>query len=238
MKTLVKGIALFAMMAGAGQASAYVINDTYYGADGFSGLSDRDVIGDSRYQIYNMDVNFDSTYMTVRVNTNFTNVGDPYKVDFGDLFISIDGWNPNTTLSNYRADNASTGEDWEFVFDTSGGMLHGGNFDIYTSDQFFGSSGLYYRKNQEVQYAGGGTNLGGSSVDLTHAGAGGYVEYKILLASLGISGDVSLGLKWGMTCANDTIEGKVDTNIVPEPASLLLIGIGLLGLGVLSRKRA
>lgn len=237
MKTLVKGLALFAMMAVAGQASATIIQDKYYGADGFSSLSDRDVIGDkNRYEINNMDVNFDSKYMSVRINTNFTNVGDPYKVDFGDLFISIDGWKPYGSAP-YTSDNIFTGEKWEFVFDTSGGMLYGGDFKILTSDKFFGGSGLYYRKNQEVQYGGGGTEYTGSSVDLSHAGYGGYVEYKILLASLGISGDVSLGFKWGMTCANDSIEGGLRTT-VPEPTSLLILALGLLGLGVATRKRA
>jgi len=235
MKTLLKGMALFATMAVAGQVSATVIDDTYWGSDGFSGLSDRDVIGTSHYQIYNMDVNFDASYMTVRVNTNFTSAGDAYGVDFGDLFISVDGWNPYGSAP-YTGDNRTTGEDWEFVFDTSGGMLYGGNFNIATSDDFFGASGYYYRKNQEVQYAGGGTEYAGSSVDLSNAGAGGYVEYKILLASLGISGDVSLGLRWEMTCSNDAIEGAVRTS-VPEPSSLLLIVAGLLGLGAIRRQR-
>ena len=89
-----------------GQASAVLIDDTYWGADGFTSLSDRDRIGDSRYEVYSMDVSFNSGYMNVRVNTNFS-TPDRYGVDFGDLFISTDGWSPNSTTSHYRSDNIS-----------------------------------------------------------------------------------------------------------------------------------
>ena len=180
-----------------------------------------------------MDVSFSGDSMTVRVYTGFNESNDDFGVLYGDLFISTDGWHPDTSAAHYANDNIFTGEKWEYVFDTSGGSLHGGNFDIYTSNHFFGGSGYYYRQNQEVQYAGGGSSYTGSSVDLSHAGQ--YIEYNILLSSLGIQGPANIGLKWGMTCSNDSIEGQVS---VPEPSALMLLGLGLLGLGVTARKRS
>lgn len=211
-------------------ANALVIVDTYEGSDDH-GYGDR--IGDSRYEIDNMEVIFSGGYMNIRVNTNFNQTDDPYGIQFGDLFISSDGWNPYGSAP-YTADDASTGEAWEFVFDTSANMLYGGDFSINLSDDMVDPAYIF-RNGQEVQRNAGGTSINGSSVDTSHAGEGGYIEYNILLSSLGpISGDV--GLKWGMTCANDTIEGALAIP-VPEPGSLVLLSLGLFGLAGLRKKK-
>ena len=211
---------------------AYTINDTYIGSNDH-GYGDR--IGNSSYEVYGMDVDFSGGMMNVRVHTNFNQSTDPYGIEFGDLFISVDGWNPNGSAP-YLSDNAATGESWEFAFDTSLNGLYGGNFSILTSDDKLDASRYIFRNGQEVQRGSGGTLMaGGSSVDLSNAGAGGYVDYSISLAALGLTSDANIGLKWGMTCANDTIEGAVAYNVA-EPMSVLLFGIGLLGLGAIRRK--
>lgn len=236
---MIKGItgliASAACLLIAGQVSATLIQDNYIGSNnhGYG-----DVIASpseyDHYNISNMDVTLGGGYMTVRVNTGFSEADDLYGVRFGDLFISTNGWHPYGSAPYYQ-DNASNGEGWEYVFDTSANTLYGGSFSILTSDYFFGSSGYVYRNGQEVQRGTGGTAANGGSVDLSHAGIGGYIEYNILLSDLGISGDTQIGLKWGMTCANDTIEGVAS---VPEPGALMLLGLALLGLSLTARLRA
>jgi len=216
-------------------ASPVSIPDNYVGADAH-GYGDR--IGDSRYEVQRMDVTVDATFMNVRVFTNFNQATDPYGTLFGDLFISTDGWHPYGAAP-YTADNASNGEDWEYVFDTSGNSLYGGNFSILLSDnappEVGNPSGFIVRNGQEVLRGSGGTAVAGSSVDLTHAGMGGYIDYRILLSSLNLADNAQVGLRWAMTCANDVIEGQV---AVPEPAALALFGLGLAGLGFTRRRKA
>jgi len=224
-----------AFLLAAGQASATIIQDNYIGSDdhGYG-----DVIASSseynHYNISNMDVSFSGGVMTVRVNTGFSEADDSYGVQFGDLFISTNGWHPYGSAP-YYSDDASNGEAWEYVFDTSQNSLYGGSFSILNSEDFFDPTRYIFRTGQEVQRGIGGTAIKGGSVDLSHAGIGGYVEYNILLSDLGISGPAEIGLKWGMTCANDTIEGMAS---VPEPSALMLLGLGLLGLGFTARKRS
>lgn len=238
MKHLIKTGCIFLLLAASGNASAIIIDDKYVGSNDHGW---GDVIGSKeRYQVKNMEVIFDGDYMNVTVNTNFRNTTtdrDPNGVNYGDLFISTNGWNPYGVESNgYKYDRASNGEKWEFVFDTSAKMLYGGEFSIRTSDSFF-SSGTF-RNGQEVQRGNAGTSFAGSSVDMSKVGYGGSITYSILLSSLGLSSDVELGLKWGMTCANDTIEGKVHYTSVPEPSTLLLLGASLLGFGFTARRKS
>lgn len=235
MKQFLQFIGTFVLtLAAVGSAHAITINDHYWGADD-NGHGDR--IGDTVYEVLNMDVTFTGDFLNVRVNTNFSEAGNPYEfIEFGDLFISTDGWRPYGSAP-YASDDASNGEDWEFVFDTSVESLFGGTFGIASSDELMPGFGYIFRNGQEVQRDSGGDALGGSSVDLNNVGTGGYLDYNILLSSLELSGSGDLGLKWGMTCANDTIEGAVRYN-VPEPDSIALLGMGLLGLfGVTARRK-
>jgi hypothetical protein len=65
-----------------------------------------------------------------------------------------------------------------------------------------------------------------------------YVAFD--MASLGVAGQFDLEVHWTMSCGNDAIDGTIEglSVTVPEPASIALFGLGLLGLGVARRRQA
>ena len=62
-------------------------------------------------------------------------------------------------------------------------------------------------------------------------------EFSFLLADLGLENGGDVNFHWTMGCGNDFLVLQADVNPVPEPASMLLLGIGLIGLGIVGRKR-
>ena len=237
------GALLLLAAAGAAQAVPVTIVDTYRGTDAH-GYGDR--IGSREYEVERMDV---SRYasggaqrLNVKVYTYFNEARDRYGTLFGDLFLSTDGWSPFGSAP-YGFDHHGNGETWEFVFDTSANRLYGGSFEMLLAEQVAPATtvpGAVVRDGQEVLRGGGGDAVGTDNwVSLAEVSSApgqlGYLEYDIALADLGLSGSYSLGLKWGMSCANDTIEGLVQH--VSEPPVWAMWWTGLLGWAAFARRR-
>ena len=246
-KLLLLALGLFLIMAIAPQNSrAYIINDNYYGADdhGYG-----DVIGDDwRFDIDCMEITTTGSTMTVDIRTTFDQKQDypsGAPVLFGDLFISTDGWSPAGT-SPYLTDNMlnSDAEDWEYAFHlqvgedplnyTKGTDYTGKLYSISDSDinASYAPSGWTWRDNQEVTI---NPPEGGVDGSWSYTG-GGSGAYGHLVMEFGIPTSWNLnnlGFHWGPTCANDVIEGGAP---IPEPATMLLLGSGLIGLAGFRKK--
>lgn len=223
-----------------------IINDGYWGSNdhGYG-----DVISSaSSKAFFNVDhlkVVFNSDHkVNVTVYTGFNQYdARALGTKYGDLFISSMGWHPyvGSDPLHFKQDSyGTTGTQWNYVIDTSeGGALYGGAFSVYQSQDLIPAN-YVFRNGQVVQRKTGGTKLGQEAVLF---GSEAYTgkTYNTLTYSfdgdlLGIHAGDELAFKWGMTCANDTIEGGAVVP-VPTPATLPLLAAGI-GAGWLARRRA
>lgn len=239
-------IAAFLFMVFSSQAGAdqWTIADNYIGG-GYSptyAQNGGDVISlpseINRYDIDNMIVSIDgSGAVEVKITTDYIDGSSGTR--YGDLFISTNGWHPFGD-SPYYGDVYGNGESWEFAFDTSLNRIYSiADVSIRTSNYFFSHlPSSYYRTNQEVQIdPGSATPVSAGGTSFTNNIL--YLTYAFNLSDLGISLDqgYDLGFRWGMTCANDVIEGGVSNSPVPDPATFLMMGMGLLGISAAARKK-
>lgn len=223
------------------------ITDMYHGADdhGYG-----DIIGKNHlYSVQSMDVHFGSGQLMIDVYSRyFDNIGSD-QTGLGDLFISTDGWNPFGS-SPYASDDASNGESWEFGLKLDNYGATSGNLFLYdmtpsnSATLSFAPSGYIWRDGQEVRVNTGNASLLSSTAgswSIHNNGTLGddtddYMRFMLNNTTYNsyFSGVQNYGFHWTMTCANDVIEGGA---VIPEPSTVLLLGLGLVGIGGYARVR-
>lgn len=249
---LAAGIAA-ATAVGASTAHADVtIADTYYG--GTNTYNGQDVIGDTAvFDIKNATFARINGGNTLRVTIGTNYAGAPgtagaLGTGYGALFITpgANAWSPVGT-GPYSTDVYQSG-DWAYAFTVpfnpgaatsgAGGLYStadgtivmsnvGGNPITYPNP---GNGGSYFRQDQAVQFTPGANalSLAGGSWSVQSGKLVFDIDDNQLLGN-------SMAFSWGMTCANDVIQGQVAG--IPEPSAWALLILGFGGCGAAVRRR-
>jgi hypothetical protein len=244
--------ALILTLSASLSASPITILDTYVGGDdqGYG-----DVIGDvNKFGIDSMTVDLVGTSLTVTINTLFGDNGlgsfSGYTVSgngigFGDLFLSSTGWDPYGA-SPYSSDDSSNGTIWDYgisladrwnksstasLYSLDTSTLPTQNSDALLSEDFL--TGATFRNGQEVAVNTGTASLLTNTTTFD-GNTSGALTFVLDITGTDLVGASSIGLHWGMTCGNDTIEGAYN---VPEPSTIVMMLLGLLFVGSMGLRR-
>ncbi len=212
-----------------GSSSAYSIND-----------SPNDAIG-YEFESYGIDV-----YNFTPGENNGAIAFDLY-TDYPEAGITVGTW--ATEVADLFVTENYHGTDylWAIPLVDHGSFLAGNWYavgSVLISDDFEPQDQYTYTytHNAPVRIGTLGNNYGWTTFDgsATWSGpVGDNPDYTIRLQSTLWEDDpnATFDLYWGTaTCGNDPVEGSAAP--VPEPSTILLMGIGLLGLVGYSRKRS
>jgi hypothetical protein len=245
MKKIFLGFAVFilALFISTG-AGALSIDDSTLGATTyFGGIihpsagSYDDYIG-SNFRVTNLTATQVGGYTTVVLTgpyftTSYATGASSYG-NIGDLYISSTGWKVNDIVDpvHFRNDTFLSSEGWNYVISYIDQKVYSlNNFaGITPTSNEGGEWGGSYRSDQAYRGGYSGSFLYDDVTVVLDSSSG------ILTFTFPDLGNVdAMGYHWTMACGNDVVEGGGTP--VPEPATMLLVGSGLLGLAGYGRKK-
>ncbi len=171
---------------------------------------------------------------------NFKNGNSGYMS--GDLFIDVHGDAKYGDIHGTGYGNKTVTDTfgYDYVFDLN---FNDSSYTVYALNTVSKTETSYYWQNQGSnpwRYVDGGEEIGDGSFNfmegVTGLGFEGDCHYALTGFDLSIIGDdIDFISHFTMGCGNDNLMGK--TSPVPEPATMLLLGIGLIGVAGIGRKK-
>jgi len=234
-KPLAVLLIVFGLFLWTGGAVAYTINDNVDDAiEGSNGL----------FESYGINVAKSGSFLNIDLYTSYKGpllVGQ-WTTYYADLAIDVDGvagYEYGFTLKSYNGNTLGA------LYKNAGWL----DSDYHKEHDVSGTKYSYIFNQYiitTVQNVGTPLSTPGFSVSDPPYDIAGWgdtsdytISFQLALSDLGLtsSGDYTLKFLWGTaTCANDVVQGSTTVH-VPEPATMLLLGFGLIGLVGFGRKK-
>ena len=192
--------------------------------------------GGEAFDIEGFNFAFDNTYMYLSITASFgSGIFSPTfnrTYNEGQIFFGFDGSNYDYALDPFTSQLYGVAT-WTGIPVVPGG--YGSNAIISAAVGPYQATSGFILGNIDETYS---FYLGLESNPLVPGDGNTYIkEYRVALADLGV--DIltksSVHFQQTMECGNDL--GTGDFGIVPEPASMILLGMGLLGMGAYLRRK-
>jgi len=158
----------------------------------------------------------------------------------GDLYISSTGWKVTTDIGGTGygvGDKFLLSEGWDYVvpFKNNAAGFNTGLYELTGPFTSSSNQGIFTEWREDQAWRdGAGNKVGNAKVDLFFDPTG---SLTFTVENVFNWDPAGIGYHWTMGCGNDVVEGGAQVD-VPEPAALLLLGLGLVGLAVYKRKGA
>lgn len=227
----------------------YTINDNTSVGKGLTKSTNDNILGwvnaiGDEFDTYGIDLSQEGSRLTIDIYTDFSGnfQQNGLTLTAADLFLNLDGNNSNG-VSGYELAIAFSGQNMGSIYNVT---------SAYTSKErlenipnwYYGEYWTPLKDSPIVQIkTGNDTDYDATLKDsfpiaLISNQADYLWSLTIDLANFDVDYTKEIGIFWATaTCANDIIEGTAPVNPVPEPATMLLLGSGLIGLAGFGRKK-